>query len=51
MSNCFVLVDNGNNRIDLNAAALRMNGTLGFSGTVAAPASITVVNGIVTNVT
>ena len=35
----------------VNNMTMRINGTAGFSGTVAAPASITVVGGIVTNVT
>lgn len=36
--------------LELSGGNLLMNGTPGFSGTVANPSSITVVNGIVTNV-
>lgn len=51
---CYLNVNDNNNRINIDNTAhnmiVRINGTNGFTGTVAAPASITVIGGIVTNV-
>ena len=44
----YILIDDANEILVINCADLKINGTAGFSGTVAAPTSITVVNGIVT---
>ncbi|MBK9479859.1 MAG: hypothetical protein IPN99_13650 [Bacteroidetes bacterium] len=44
----YISVDDAGDLITFNSTDLRVNGTNAFSGTVAVPTSITVVNGIVT---